>query len=301
MLHNATYLGAEKSQKEPEAYHCEKCDFFTSKLGNWKRHLKTKKHDANQMLTDANHLGPKGPKGPKESNGTRWQCGCGKAFGHKSSLSRHKRSCKPDDNVCADEGLIVAKCADKDEMIVHLLKKMDEQHKIITDLVQRVGNNNNNTISNNSHNNINIYLNEQCKDAMSIQTFAKQLAIDIGNEPGLLYNQRDHKPLCDLISKRLTILDQTMRPLHSHKKTMYMKDEQEGWNKDENGKAATTIIAAAKKAELNKVGALYPEWGNSDKEGDKYLEAVSHLTCEVTKKERDELEKMECLEIKIDE
>ena len=44
--------GAEKSQKEPDVYRCEKCDFFTSKLGNWKRHLKTKKHSCPQMTTD---------------------------------------------------------------------------------------------------------------------------------------------------------------------------------------------------------------------------------------------------------
>jgi hypothetical protein len=211
-----------------------------------------------------------------------------------------KVACKVNDVDDMIEDQIITKDTDKDEMILQLLKKMDEQHKIITDLVQRVGNNNNNTISNNSHNNINIYLNEQCKDAMSIQTFAKQLALDIGNEPGLLCNHKDHKPLCDLISKRLTILDQAMRPLHSHKKTMYMKDEQDGWNIDENGKAANTVITAAKKAELNKVNTLYPEWGNSDKDGDKYLEAVSHLTCEVTKKERDEFEKMKCLEIVMD-
>lgn len=82
---------------------------------------------------------------------------------------------------------------------------------------------------------------------------------------------------------------------------MYMKDEQDRWNKDENGKAANTVISAAKKAELNKVSTLYPEWGNSGKNGDKYLEAVSHLTGEVTKKERDEFEKMKCLEILMDE
>ena len=159
-----------------------------------------------------------------------------------------------------------------------------------------------NTTNTNSHNtNINLYLNTHCKDAMSIQAFASQLAIDIGKQPQLLCNSKDHKPLCDFISEKMTVLDQTARPVHSHKKTMYMKDEQDGWNKDENGKGANTVIAAAKKAELNKVTTLYPEWDNIDKDGDKYLEAVSHLTGEVTKKERDEFEKMKCLEILMDE
>lgn len=249
-----------------------------------------KKHNDDGRVTLDYKIGAE-----KSKNEQYHVCACGKKYKYRQGLHKHKVKCM--DNT---QGQIIYKNADKDEMILHMLKKMDEQHKIIHDLVQRVGNNNN-TNSNNSHNNINIYLNEQCKDAISIQTFAKQLALDIDNEPKILCDHKDHKPLCDLISKRLTILDQTMRPLHSHKKTLYMKDEQDGWNKDENGKAANTVINAAKKAELNKVTTLYPKWSNNNKDGDKYLEAVSHLIGEVTKKERDEFEKMKCLEIMMDE
>ena len=48
MIVNDSNLGAKTSQKEPEEYHCKKCDYTTCKIGNWKRHLKTKKHNATE-------------------------------------------------------------------------------------------------------------------------------------------------------------------------------------------------------------------------------------------------------------
>ena len=71
MVHNGADLGAKKSQKEPEEYHCKKCDFFTCKLGNWKRHLKTKKHNATQMLPDADYLGTKTDENGSQLTGSK--------------------------------------------------------------------------------------------------------------------------------------------------------------------------------------------------------------------------------------
>jgi hypothetical protein len=177
-------------------------------------------------------------------------------------------------------------------MVVMLLEKMDQQQKIINELVLRVGNNN----SVNSHNtNINLYLNTHCKDAMSIQAFAKQLAIDLGKKPELISNSKDPKPLCNFISERLTTIDQTVRPLHSHKKTMYLKDEAEGWNKDMKGAAANTVLTAAKNADFNKLQSLYPVIPADEKQQEAYIETVTDLTKEVSKKEREAFENMDCI------
>ena len=93
MVTNDNYLGAKTSQKEPTKYHCASCDYSTSKIANWKRHLKTKKHNDNQMVTDDNYLGAKTSQKEPNNAENKWICGCGKAYKYKSGLSRHKSTC----------------------------------------------------------------------------------------------------------------------------------------------------------------------------------------------------------------
>lgn len=304
MLDDAGYLGTKKNEKETTKYYCKKCDYSTSHTGLWNKHIKTKKHNAGQMLDDAGYLGTK----KNEKNETKWQCNCGKQYKHNQSYYRHKKTCTYTPPLVETEtqNQIVSNNIDKDALILELLKKMtdqqeqlNKQNEVIGDLVHRVGNNN--TTNTNSHNtNINLYLNTHCKDAMSIQAFASQLAIDIGKQPQLLCNSKDHKPLCDFISEKMTVLDQTARPVHSHKKTMYLKDEAKGWNKDTKGDAANTVIGAAKKADLDKLPSLYPTIPTNEKQQEVYLNTVSDLMGDVSKKDKEEFEKMDCIGLELE-
>ena len=74
---------------QPESSHrfsCESCDYKCSKLCNWKSHLLTTKHNANEKLINANK------KNIKPSD-IIFTCECGKSFKHNPSLSRHKKIC----------------------------------------------------------------------------------------------------------------------------------------------------------------------------------------------------------------
>ena len=93
MLPNADSLGAKTSQNEPIKYCCEKCDYSTCKLANWKRHLKTKKHNATSMLTNADYLGAKTSQKEPNKAENKWICGCGKSYKHKQSFYRHRSKC----------------------------------------------------------------------------------------------------------------------------------------------------------------------------------------------------------------
>ena len=68
-------------QKVPGKYNCQKCDYHSNKLSQWKRHLTTNKH---KMLTDVY------TKGSKPSIFT---CDCGRSYSLRQSLSRHKQNC----------------------------------------------------------------------------------------------------------------------------------------------------------------------------------------------------------------
>ena len=296
MLDDAGYLGTKKNEKGTSKYYCKKCDYSTSHTGLWNKHLKTTKHNAGQMLDDAGYLGTK-------SNETKWQCNCGKQYKHNQSYYRHKKTCTYTPPLVETEthNQIITTQSHREKS---LEKQVDELRMILTDQTRKMmelfnlaGHHN----TTNSHNtNINLYLNTHCKDAMSIQAFATQLAIDIGKQPQLLCNSKDHKPLCDFISEKMTVLDQTARPVHSHKKTMYLKDEAKGWNKDTKGDAANTVIGAAKKAELDKLPSLYPTLPTNDKQQEVYLNTVSDLMGEVSKKDKEEFEKMDCIGLDIE-
>lgn len=298
MLDDAGYLGTKKNEKGTSKYYCKKCDYSTSHTGLWNKHLKTKKHNAGQMLDDAGYLGTK-------RNETKWQCNCGKQYKHNQSYYRHKKTCTYTPPVLETEtqNQIITTQSDREKS---LEKQVDELRMILTDQTRKMMElfnlaGHHNTTNTNSHNtNINLYLNTHCKDAMSIQAFASQLAIDIGKQPQLLCNSKDHKPLCDFISEKMTVLDQTARPVHSHKKTMYLKDEAKGWNKDTKGDAANTVIGAAKKADLDKLPSLYPTLPTNEKQQEVYLNTVSDLMGDVSKKDKEEFEKMDCIGLDIE-
>jgi hypothetical protein len=302
MVTNDDFLGNSGQKKAETKWYCEKCDYSTCYKSKWNRHIKTKKHNGDYMVTNDDSLGNSGQKKAE----TKWQCICGRHYSYKQGYYRHKKTCTYTPPLVETEtqNQIVSNNIDKDALILELLKKMSEQqeqlnkqNEVIGDLVHRVGNNN--TVNTNSHN-INLYLNTHCKDAMSIQAFASQLAIDIGKQPQLLCNSKDHKPLCDFISEKMTVLDQTARPVHSHKKTMYLKDEAKGWNKDTKGDAANTVIGAAKKADLDKLPSLYPTLPTNEKQQEVYLNTVSDLMGDVSKKDKEEFEKMDCIGLDIE-
>lgn len=313
MLQNATYLGTEQDIIGTAHYACKQCDYTTSHNGHWKRHLNTKKHIATQMLQNATHLGTKGT----ESDENKWCCDCGKTYNHHSSYYRHKATCTYQPHVDAEPQNqnvstitpehLVALLRENKELRELLTKQSSEVMGQIVNMAQTVADvakvaGNNNTVSTNSHNtNINFYLNEHCKDAMSIQEFIKQLQIEIENNPSLLCAGKDTKPLLNVISNQLNTLAQKYRPLHSHKKTMYLKDEAAGWNPDKDGNAANTVIGAAKKAELSKLNKMFPKCLDNEKDGEKYIQSMSELTRDVTEKDKKEFEEMECLVIQIDE
>jgi hypothetical protein len=94
-----------------------------------------------------------------------------------------------------------------------------------------------NTINNNNNQkfNINVFLNEQCKDAMNFSDFVKNLTVsreDLENNAQLGFVDGVSKILIDSLKQ----LDKTERPIHCtdmKRETMYIKDEDK-WNKEED-------------------------------------------------------------------
>ena len=95
--------------------------------------------------------------------------------------------------------------------------------------------NSNNTNCNNKTFNLQVFLNETCKDAMNITDFVDSIKLELSDlmkvgEVGYV------EGISNIITSNLKALDITKRPVHCTDKkrdTIYIKD-QDKWEKDEN-------------------------------------------------------------------
>ena len=174
----------DKNLKKLHKFSCDICNFKCSNKQDYTRHTLTRKH---QILTNPNEKYLK--------NSTIYRCVCGKEYKHMSSLCNHKRTCKMNKENLHDsfpvqqEPLLVQNEIDDTRYelltntILELVKKNDELTSSIVEMSKNMVNINN-TINNtniNSNNkfNLNVFLNEKCKNAMSLKDFVKSINISI--------------------------------------------------------------------------------------------------------------------------
>jgi hypothetical protein len=108
------------------------------------------------------------------------------------------------------------------------------------ELAQKAGNNNNSN-NNNKTFNLQVFLNETCKDAINLSDFVNQIQVSIGDleETGKLgYAEGISK----VFIKNLNDIDYSNRPIHcsdSKRETLYIKDDNQ-WTKDDEQKSNLT-------------------------------------------------------------
>ena len=107
-----------------------------------------------------------------------------------------------------------------------------EMLNTIHNIVLKIGNNNNNT-TNINHFNLQLFLNEDCKDAMNFSDFIKQIQVSLTD----LENQSENgyiKGITTLFIENLKGLNTNSRPIHctdKKRKTLYIK-ENDIWDKE---------------------------------------------------------------------
>jgi hypothetical protein len=212
-------------------FECKKCDYITCKKHDYEKHLKTKKHLHLQNVD----------KNSPELSTALMMCVCGKIFKHRQSLCVHKKKCgiqtKEQPINITDTELVKFLLKENQEfkqLIIEQSSKMLEQSNKMLELANKPYTINNNNC-NNKQFNLNLFLNEKCKNAMNMSDFVNSLQImdedfeDIGK---LGYIQG----ISNIFIKGLQDLDETARPLHCSdikRETLYIKDN-DVWNKDEN-------------------------------------------------------------------
>jgi hypothetical protein len=216
---------------------CVECDYKCSKRFNWDRHILTSKHIKS---TNSNKIATKNEQNEQNEQIKEFTCeNCNKQYKDRSGLWRHKQKCKSisESESETEEDIKTHETTDK-ELMLALIKDSSELKNMIMEVIKNGTNNTTNTTTHtNSHNkafNLNVFLNETCKDAMNIMDFVDSIKLQLSDLEGV--GEFGYvEGISNIIVKNLKELDVTQRPVHctdKKRETMYVKDENK-WEKDE--------------------------------------------------------------------
>ncbi len=268
-------------------FFCEICDFSCCKASNYEKHLQTKKHSLRVSGNFVNEMEMK--------KNAEYECDCGKKYTSNSGLWKHKKLCKKENY---DYKTKTMEELPKDfkittEMFYDLLKQNNELQKSIIALAKErppttITNNSNN---NNKTFNLQIFLNETCKDAINISDFVNQIQLTVSDleETGKLGYAEG---ISRVFLKNLNDMDSTSRPIHcsdSKREILYIKDDNQ-WYKEEPDKPILTKaikqIANKNIKKITEWQKLHPDYNNPEsKVNDKYMKIVMNSMSGSTKEE----------------
>jgi hypothetical protein len=221
-----TKMLTQKEQKGAMGFYCKTCHCMCSSNYNYNRHLTTAKHI---MLTNA-YINAYA----KEERLTAYLCDCGRSYKHRQSFYRHRKDCKKGANQDEPKNEII-KTDNRDQLILDLLAQNKELIGILNETVPKIGsnNNNNNHTTNNNQFNLQVFLNEDCKEAINFSDFIETIKVSFAD----LENQAENgyvKGISKLFIENLQSLGINKRPIHctdKKRKTLYIK-ENDAWDKE---------------------------------------------------------------------
>jgi len=281
-------------QKNAQNFICEKCDFKCFKYSDWKRHILTRKH----LDTDKNAENSELADTENNDKLSTFKCLCGKTYRHRQSVFNHNKKCKVKDKtqmiveIIKQDENVKAYLMEQNKLLISQLteqnKTLMEQNTKLFEIAQtgnKVANVNNNNNNVNSHNkfNINVFLNETCKDALNLTDFVNQINLsvaDLEETTKLGYAEG----ISQVFIRNLNDIDYTKRPIHcsdSKREILYIKDDNQWVKENESKEKLTKAIKMVAHKNIKQI----PEWQKANpkyndpesKQNDKYMK----LLCEV--------------------
>jgi len=220
-------------------------------------HILTRKHKIATESTNKN-----------AENAEKYVCECGKIYNDRSGLWRHKKNCnneakneeekekekEEDDDIATNSTIIMEilkhhqtmleknTSENNNSLIIELLKQnqdfknlMIEQNKYMLAIAKNAGTNNCNNTTNNTKFNMQFFLNETCKNAMSITEFVDSLELtfeDLENVGRVGYAEG----ISQIFIKGIRATEVCKRPIHCSdiKRVVMFINDINGWEKDSN-------------------------------------------------------------------
>ena len=242
--------------KYPTAFNCVNCAYHTNNKKDYQKHLSTTKHKSTSKILTTEEV----------NSPNKFLCSCGKDYKHRQSLFTHKKNCKheekeedDDDDIANNSSLMMEilkqnqtmleknSSENNNSLIIELLKQnqdfknlmieqnkyMMEQSKQMMELAKNAGTNNNSHNTTNNKFNMQFFLNETCKDAMSITEFVNSLVLtfkDLEDLGRYGYTQG----ITNIFTRGLQATEISKRPIHCSdmKRLIIYINDVNGWEKD---------------------------------------------------------------------
>ncbi len=251
-------------------YFCDICSFNTNHLPNYNRHCNTKKHQRNMLnknITFSNHCEL-----------------CNKSY--KCSEKYHKQfKCKPVEQPSekkqdVDMSALVFQILEQNKELMGQHKDLMIQNKEL--MGQLVSTKPtviyNNCVDNSTINNtVNVFLNEECKDAINWDDFIQNLQLPKSVDADITDIVRFS------IQNQLKELGIYKRPIHCFKPKHLCIKNKDSWDEDssKNRKLVTESLDKMKNQMIKNWENKHPNWATDENESDIATNILSKLDKEV--------------------
>lgn len=259
------------SPKVAKKYNCTICDYTCCKPSDLLKHQLRRGHkNDDKMMTNDDGQSPNVAK----LKNKEYECECGKNYTYRQGLNVHRRKCNLEEKSPHDNT----------ELIEYLIKENSDLKSMVLDVCKQIQPMNHISNSNiNSHNktfNLNVFLNEKCKDAMNITDFVESLQIQLADLENV-GKMGFVEGISNIIIKNLKAMDIYKRPVHcsdSKREVMYIKDEDK-WEKENEDKQkirnAIKRVAHKNTKLLKQFREKHPDCGTSEsKYSDQYNKLI---------------------------
>ena len=283
-----------KIPKIPKKYICKICDYDTISKKDYNKHLLTPKHIKREHGHELEVM--------EVTKIPIFICKCNKTFITHGGLWKHTKKCNINESTKKSNveplSELKSDVSTLTELVLEVVKQNKELiiqnqdltnkiigsfHEVIKNGTNNTNNTNNtliNNISNNKTFNLNVFLNEQCKDAMNIMDFVDSLKLQLSDlesvgKLGFV------EGISNIIVQNLNAMDIYKRPVHCSdlkRYVMYVKDE-DRWEKENENKIklrkAIKYIAHKNSKMLPEFKTKYPDCGQSiSKKSDQYNKLI---------------------------
>ena len=292
--------GAKKGKKEQNEYYCENCDFRCYKKYNWDRHISTPKHNKEII---GHNLGAKGANSEFNHHICQY---CNQTYKTNSGLWKHIKKCiqtnkakmiidvikddkKVQDFLMEQNKLLIDQLSQQNKTLMEQNTKLFEIAQTSNGVNNQIGTMNNNVNSNNKFN-INVFLNETCKDAINLTDFVNQITLsleDLEETSKVGYVEG----ISNVFIRNLNDIDYKERPIHCNdykRDVLYIKDDNQ-WVKDNKEKLTNAIKIVANKniKQIPNWQKANPEYNNpKSKQNDKYMKMLCEVMSGSSKEEQ---------------
>jgi hypothetical protein len=242
------HLTTNKHQKptnEVQNYFCKSCNLRFRDNYDFQKHLLTAKHK--KLLN-------------KECEIIKCEK-CDIKFGTRSGLWKHKQRClnetdrekyiSEDECECEEPQNSISQPVNNlitPELIMLLIQQNKEMQHAMIEMAKNMGTNHSHNTTNNIQNNnksfnLNVFLNETCKDAMNMSDFLNMLDVTTYDFEQTGKNGYV-EGMCRILENGLNKLELHERPIHctdAKRETIYIKDNDK-WEKDDEQKTKLVSV-----------------------------------------------------------